>query len=426
MKHIKQNNMSNKEILVNLAINSRNAYLQLSNINTIHKNNALITASKYIKQHQEAILNANKQDIEFAKSKNHNTAFIDRLTLNKERIEGMCNTLIAVSELDDPVGKITYQATRPNGLTITRKTIPLGVIGIIYEARPNVTADSWALCIKSGNAAILRPGSESYNTSKKIMEILQQATIDAKLPQDSIAILPSSDRELVDIMLELDEYIDVIVPRGGKNLITAVSNKSKIPVFKHLDGNCHTYIHQDADLDKAINILHNAKLRRPGICGATESVVIDQQILPQIIPLIEKKFAPLNCEIRADKTACSYSNYFKLATEQDFYTEYLDKVFSIKTVSGLDEAIAHINQYSSKHTEAIITENETAKENFLALVDSAIVMHNTSTQFADGGEFGLGAEIGISTGRMHARGPVGLEQLVTYKYLVQSNGEIRN
>ena len=226
-------------------------------------------------------------------------------------------------------------------------------------------------------------------------------------------------------MLTLDECIDVIVPRGGKNLITAISNKSKIPVFKHLDGNCHTYIHKDANLNEAVEILYNAKLRRPGICGATESVVIDEEILSQIIPLIEQRFSLANCEIRADKAARKYSNKFKPATEEDFYAEYLDKIFSIKTVSNINEAIRHINQYSSKHTEAIITDNSAAKERFLNLIDSAIVMHNTSTQFADGGEFGLGAEIGISTGRMHARGPVGLEQLVTYKYQILGNGQTR-
>lgn len=425
MKNIISDNMSNTEILLNIATNARNAYLELSNSTTEQKNACLITAGKYIEKYKDDILAANKQDIELAKSKNHNSAFIDRLTLTSDRIDGICNSLIEVSKLDDPVGKITYQSTRPNGLTIIRKTIPLGVIGMIYEARPNVTVDSWALCMKSGNAVILRPGSESYNSSKKIMEILQQAVIDSKLPKDSIAILPSSDRELVNTMLELDQYIDVIVPRGGKNLIAAVSEKSKIPVFKHLDGNCHTYIHKNANLEQAIDILYNAKLRRPGICGATESVVIDKEILAKIIPLIEEKFLTVNCEIRADEQACKYSKNFKSATDEDFYTEYLDKIFSIKTVANIDEAITHINQYSSKHTEAIITDNKTAQEEFLAKVDSAIVMHNTSTQFADGGEFGLGAEIGISTGRMHARGPVSLEQLVTYKYQVLGNGQIR-
>ena len=415
----------NNKIILDIAQKARAAYLRLANSTTEQKNQALLLASKYIKENMTQILAANQKDINFAKNKQHNNAFIDRLILTEARISDMCKSLEEISKLDDPVGKITYNKTRPNGLKVLRRTIPLGVIGMIYEARPNVTSDSWALCVKSGNAVILRPGSESYQTSQAIMNIIKNAVRDAGLPANSIAMLPSSDRELVNIMLACDEYIDVIVPRGGKNLIRAISEKSKIPIFKHLDGNCHSYIHQDADLEQAVEIIYNAKLRRAGICGATESVVIDKEIISQVIPLIIAKFSPANCVIKGDQEACKYSDYIIPATEDDYYTEYLDKIFSIKTVDNIDMAIEHINKYSSKHTEAIITDNILARDKFLAMVDSAIVMHNTSTQFADGGEFGLGAEIGISTGRMHARGPVGLEQLVTYKYQILGAGQLR-
>ena len=396
--------MTVQNIVSDIAKKSRLAYLQLANAKTEQKNQALLNAAELIAKHSKEILAVNEQDIKIAKDNQRNNSFIDRLVLTKQRILSIGESLENISKLDDPVGKITYNNIRPNGLEIIRKTIPLGVIGIIYEARPNVTADSWALCVKSGNAAILRPGSDSYNSSKKIMEILQLAIINAKLPKDSIAILPSADRKLVDAMLKLDQEIDVIVPRGGKSLIKAITEKTTIPIFKHLDGNCHTYIHKDADFNKAVQVLYNAKLRRVGICGATESVVIDKDIAAQIIPLLVEKFAPENCQIRADYEALQYSDYLIPATEDDFYSEYLDKIFSIKIVENIAQAITHINHYSSKHTEAIITENKQARDEFINYIDSAIIMHNSSTQFADGGEFGLGAEIGISTGRLHARG----------------------
>ena len=417
--------MNNKQQIIDIAKQAREAYLALAIATEKQKNDALERAAELLLENQGKILQANLLDIEKAKSLEKDKAFLDRLLLNEDRIEGMAGALREIALLDDPTGKITYESMRPNGLRIVRKTIALGVIGIIYEARPNVTSDAWALCLKSGNSAILRPGSDSYESSKAIMEILREALAEADLPVDAVQILPSSDRELVDIMLSLDEYIDVIVPRGGKSLIKAITEKSKIPLFKHLDGNCHTYIHKDADLEKAVAILENAKLRRTGVCGATESVIIDKEILAKIVPLIEEKFANI-CEIRADESARKYSDKFVKATEEDFYTEYLDNIFSVKTVENIEEAISQINKYSSKHTESIITENKDAAEQFLNSVDSAIVMHNSSTQFADGGEFGLGAEIGISTGRMHARGPVGLEQLVTYKYQVYGEGHIRD
>lgn len=407
-----------------LASKAKQAYYLLSIASTEQKNKALIRAAELLEENQAEILSVNQQDIIAAKAKKIGDALIDRLLLTKERISGISNSLIAISELDDPVGKITFENKRPNGLLIERKTIPLGVIGIIYESRPNVTADAWALCLKSGNAALLRPGSESFLTSRKIMQYLKQALKEAALPEDAITMIPTKDRDAIDEMLQLDEYIDVIVPRGGRGLIEKVLSISKIPVFRHLDGNCHTYIHEDADLEKAIKILVNAKMRRTGICGATESVVIDRKVAEKAIPEICKNLSM--CEICGDQLAQKYSTVILPASEEDYKAEYLDKKISIKIVEDISEAIRHINKYSSSHTEAIITENHQAAEQFLNSVDSAIVMHNSSTQFADGGEFGLGAEIGISTGRMHARGPVGLEQLVTYKYLVYGNGQIRD
>jgi glutamate-5-semialdehyde dehydrogenase len=388
------------------------------------KNKALLRARDLLLDNYQEILDANKIDLDLAEKDRKNAAYIDRLHLNKDRLSAAANALIEISKLPDPVGKIIHTEKRPNGLLVKRVTVPLGVITIIYESRPNVTIDAWGLCLKSGNTAILRPGSDSFNSALTIMKYLSQALNDSGLPADIIQILPDSERQLLRQLLLREEDIDVVIPRGGKDLIRMISSITNIPIFKHLDGNCHSYIHKDADLDKAINIIYNAKMRRTGICGATESVVIDRDILPQIIPMIADKFRNI-CEIRADEEARKYADNFLAANDQDFATEYLDAVFSIKTVANIDEAITHINRYSSAHTEAIITENEIAANEFLKKIDSAIVMLNSSTQFADGGELGLGAEIGISTGRMHARGPVGIEQLVTYKYQIIGTGQVR-
>jgi glutamate-5-semialdehyde dehydrogenase len=411
--------------IIKIAKQARSAYQILANASTNQKNKALTIAAKLISKNSDAILAENIKDLQQAKDKNLSDALIDRLALNEARITAIANSLIEISKLPDPVGKITFDTTRPNGLNIKRITIPLGVIGIIYESRPNVTADAWSLCLKSGNSALLRPGSESFNTSSKIMTILQQALEQADLPKNAISMLPSKDRAGVDIMLGLEDYIDVIIPRGGRKLIEKVSNNSKIPVFKHLDGNCHTYIHAKAELSKAIKVTVNAKMRRPGICGATESLIIDKDIAADFVPKISEELTKLQCEIRGDAESRSLATEIKPAREDDYAAEYLDKIISIKIVTNIDAAIAHINKYSSKHTESIITEDAQAAQQFMQQIDSAIVIHNSSTQFADGGEFGLGAEIGISTGRMHARGPVGLEQLVTYKYLVHGDGQIR-
>ncbi len=416
--------MTNQEIIDQLGNAAQQAYRILGSASLAQKNQALTEAAKLIKANQQEILKANLVDQKIAEQAGRDKAFIDRLILNEARISSMAEALEEIAKLPDPVGKITYDHTRPNGLNIKRVTVPLGVIAIIYESRPNVTSDAWALCLKAGNAAILRPGSESFNSASVIVKLLKQALSAANLPEDAIAILPNSERDLVNALLKADNYIDVVVPRGGKNLIKAVTEQSNIAIFKHLDGNCHSYIHAAADLEKALEILYNAKLRRTGICGATESVVVDAAIAAEFIPLLIAKFAN-QAEIRTEEGLCQKYPELKLATQDDFYAEYLDNIMSLKIVDNITAAIAHINEHSSKHTEAIITEDTSAATEFLNNIDSAIVMHNASTQFADGGEFGLGAEIGIATGRLHARGPVGLEQLVTYKYQVLGKDHIR-
>ena len=327
--------------------------------------------------------------------------------------------------MPDPVGHVLDTQTRPNGLRISRVSVPLGVIGIIYEARPNVTADAGGLCLKSGNAAILRGGSESFYSSRAIVACLHAGLRAAGLPEDAIQLVPTTDRAAVGEMLTMVGLIDVIVPRGGVSLTKRVAEESRIPTILHLDGNCHTYIHAAADKQMALDVVKNAKLRRTGICGATESLLIDEAAVASHLPVIVEMLLAEGCEVRGDAMICALNAQVKLATEADWGTEYLDKIISIKTVLGVEEAVAHINQYGSHHTDAIITADRGAADDFLRGVDSAIVVHNASTQFADGGEFGMGAEIGISTGRLHARGPVGASQLTTYKYVVEGAGQIR-
>jgi glutamate-5-semialdehyde dehydrogenase len=337
----------------------------------------------------------------------------------------MAAGLEKVATLPDPVHKILEEWTRPNGLVLQRLSIPLGVVGIIYEARPNVTSDAAALCLKAGNAAILRCGSESLHSSQAIVECLHTGLKKAGLPQDAIQLVPTRDRAAVGEMLSMVGLIDIIVPRGGKSLTRRVLDESRIPTIQHLDGNCHTYIHKKADVKMAKQVLLNAKMRRVGICGATESLLIDADKAASILPKLADALAEAKCEMRGDRKARAIDKRIKPAAEADWDTEYLAPIISIKIVQGVDEAIQHINQHGSHHTDAIITEDMNAARTFLRQVDSAIVMHNTSTQFADGGEFGFGAEIGISTGRLHARGPVGAEQLTTYKYVVYGDGQIR-
>ncbi len=352
-------------------------------------------------------------------------AMLDRLMLNDDRVEAMAKGLEDIAALEDPVGSVMAEWDRPNGLRIQRVRVPLGVIGIIYESRPNVTADAGGLCLKSGNAAILRGGSESFHSSRAILDCLHQGLRMANLPTGAIQIVPTTDRAAVGEMLTMPDLIDIIVPRGGKGLIERVQAESRIPVIAHLDGNCHVYIDRAASSDKAADIVFNAKMRRPGICGAAESLLIDRTIAESVLPTIVERLSEAGCEIRGDAATQALDSRIAAASEEDWDTEYLDAIISVKQVDGVDAAVDHINRHGSHHTDSIVTEDESTAEKFLSRVDSAIVLHNASTQFADGGEFGMGAEIGISTGRLHARGPVGVEQLTTFKYVVRGNGQVR-
>ncbi|MBL0319210.1 MAG: glutamate-5-semialdehyde dehydrogenase [Alphaproteobacteria bacterium] len=389
------------------------------------KNKALSNAASALRQNVEIILAANHQDVDAAKQKGLSGAMIDRLVLNAKRIEAMAEGLEAIAALPDPVGRELAAWDRPNGLHISRVSVPLGVIGIIYESRPNVTADAGALCLKSGNTAILRGGSESFHSSQAIVACLHYGLDEAGISKDAIQLVPTQDRDAVGIMLKMVDFIDVIIPRGGKGLTQRIIEESRVPTLQHLDGNCHTYIHHDADETMALNVLVNAKMRRTGVCGATESLVIDKVVAAQLIPKIVSALTEKGCELRGDEVSCAIDSSIKPATEQDWDTEYLDSILSIKCVDDYRQAVDFINQHSSHHTEAVITENQQVADYFLNGVDSAIVMQNASTQFADGGEFGMGAEIGIATGRLHARGPVGVEQLTTFKYVVKGKGQIR-
>jgi len=402
---------------------AKKARLIIAGASSDLKNKALINSARIIRDSKNVIIEANEKDIEFGKSKNLSNAMIDRLLLNDDRIEAMAKGLEDIAKLPEPVGKVLAEWDRPNGLKIARVTVPIGVIGIIYESRPNVTADASGLCIKSGNVAILRGGSESFHSSGEIAKCMQQGLEEAGLPKDAVQLIPTRDRKAVGEMLQMSEYIDVIIPRGGKGLIKRIIEDSKIPTLQHLDGNCHTYINKDADIDMACAVVKNAKLRRTGICGATESLVVDSEIAEKIVPLIVDTLDI--CEIRGDKTACGIDSRIKPANNDDWDTEYLDNIISLKIVAGIDEAVDFVNTHSSGHTDAIVTSNQQIADRFLTEIDSAIVMLNTSTQFADGGEFGMGAEIGISTGRLHARGPVGADQLTTYKYVVRGSGQVR-
>jgi glutamate-5-semialdehyde dehydrogenase len=411
------------ELLTGIAKAARRASRVLSGTSSEQKNRALRKAAELVRANQSALLQANAIDIKRAKEAGVKGSFLDRLELNSDRIEGMAKGLEQVAELPDPVGKILAEWERPNGLKIARVAIPLGVIGVIYESRPNVTADAGALCLKAGNAVILRCGTDSVNSSRLIAKIMGEALVECDLPKEAITLLPTQDRKAVGVMLGLHGLIDVIVPRGGRSLIERVVKDSKIPTFEHLDGNCHTYLHKDADPEKAMAVVRNAKLRRTGVCGATESLLIDESVVSTLLPKLVE--AMPDCEFRGDAVCRAAVPSIEEATELDWSTEYLAAIVSVKSVSGIVEAIEHVNHYGSGHTDAIITECQEAAEAFLSQVDSAIVVHNASTQYADGGEFGMGAEIGIATGRLHARGPVGVEQLTTYKYQVRGNGQTR-
>lgn len=412
--------------LVLMGKNARKASQILTLANSDLKNSALEAMAVDIEKNKENILEANIKDVEKAKANNISKSFLDRLILNDERIESISDGLREIIKIEDPVGQTMSKWDRPNGLNIERVRTPLGVIGVIYESRPNVTADAGALCLKAGNAVILRGGSESYYSSNAIYNSLKNGLIKAGLPEHSIQIIPTTDRNAVGYLLSgLNDSIDVVVPRGGKSLVERVQNEAKVPVFGHLEGICHVYIDKDADVKKAIEVTVNAKMRRTGICGAAETLLIDKENADIFLPKLAEALEDLDCELRGCNNSLKIINDMIPAEENDWSTEYLDAIISVKIVDGIRGAIDHINSYSTSHTDSIITENIKTADIFLKEIDSAIVMHNASTQFADGGEFGMGAEIGIATGRFHARGPVGVEQLTSFKYIVRGSGQVR-
>ena len=411
--------------MAELGKRARTAVHELGQADSERKNKALHAAAAALREQTDNLLAANAEDMAAAEARNIAASLLDRLKLDAGRIDAMAAGLEQIADLPDPVGEVLADWDRPNGLNISRVRVPLGVIGIIYESRPNVTADAGGLCLKSGNAAILRGGSESFHSSGAILECLQAGLRAADLHEGAIQLVATTDRVAVGEMLTMTDYIDIIVPRGGKSLIERVQQESRIPVIAHLEGLCHTYVDGGADPEMACEIIVNAKMRRPGICGATETLLVDRNISGNALPPIINALIESGCELRGDDETRAFDNRIGTATEEDWRTEYLEPVLSIRQVDGLEGAIDHINTYSSHHTDSIVTEDAATAEKFMNAVDSAIVMHNASTQFADGGEFGMGAEIGISTGRLHARGPVGVEQLTTFKYVVRGAGQVR-
>jgi glutamate-5-semialdehyde dehydrogenase len=412
-------------VMAEIGRRAREASAALALADGAAKMAVLRNAAAAVRGRAAAVLDANARDLAEAEEQGLGPALLDRLALDPKRLEAIAAGLEAIAELPEPVGRVLDSWTRPNGLAIERLAVPLGVIGIIYESRPNVTADAGGLALKSGNAAILRGGSESFHSSRALVAALVEGLRSAGLPEAAIQLVPTRDRAAVGLMLAMNEHIDVIVPRGGRSLIERVQRESRIPVIAHLEGICHTYVDGAADLAKARAIVFNAKLRRVSICGATETLLVDRKVAADQLPAILADLRGAGCELRGDPETRAIDAAVLPATEQDWRTEYLDAIISVRVVDGVAGAVAHINHFGSHHTDAIVTENHEAAERFLREVDSAIVLVNASTQFADGGEFGLGAEIGISTQRLPPRGPVGAEQLTTYKYLVRGDGQVR-
>jgi len=390
------------------------------------RNRALEAAAAAIRDRSPAIVEANAADMRAARQRELSAAMLDRLMLDSSRIDAMARALEAIVALPDPLGRVLSEWERPNGLRIQRVSVPLGVIGIIYESRPNVTADAAGLCLKSGNAVILRGGSESFHSSTAIHAAVVEGLVSAGLPDDAVQMVPTTDRAAVGYLLSsMARWVDVIVPRGGKNLIRRVQDDARVPVIGHLEGICHVYLHAAADPDMAAAITLNAKMRRTGICGAAETILVDRAVAARLLPPVTQALLAAGCELRGDDAVCDLVPAALPASEADWSTEYLDAIVSIGVVEDIDGAIRHIGRYGSGHTECIVTDDVAAAEQFFRDVDSAILLHNASTQFADGGEFGMGAEIGIATGRLHARGPVGTEQLTSYKYVVRGKGQVR-
>ena len=416
-----------KNLLDDMGLKAKKASSILNTSSTHQKNSFFDFAIKAIQQDADNILEANQLDIKQAKENKKDAAFIDRLALDHERLDGICKTLEEIKSFEDPIGKILASWDRPNGLNISRVATPLGVIGLIFESRPNVAADAGGLCLKSGNAVILRSGKDGLRSASAIVASLQQALVSAELPRECIQIVPSESREAATMMLEgINGSIDVIEPRGGKSLVAEVERSAKVPVFGHLEGICHIYVDSNADQKKGLSICINSKMRRTGICGAVETILVHQDIANSFVPLLVDSLAELDCEIRCCDKTMGLDDRVMLANEEDWSTEYLAPIISIKSVTGVDEAINHVEKYGTGHTESIISENKDVQERFTNSIDSAIVMINASTQFADGGEFGLGGEIGIATGKFHARGPVGVDQLTSFKYIVSGDGQIRS
>jgi len=405
---------------------ARSAALVLSLASAEQKNRALRAAAASLRARRHKIIAANDRDMREAAAKDLSPALLDRLKLDEKRVEAMAHGLDEIAELADPIGTVLAEWTRPNGMRIQRVRVPLGVIGIIYESRPNVTADAGALCLKSSNAVILRGGTESARSSAAIHSCLDEGLTVAGLPGSCIQLVPTTDRAAVGYMLaDMVDDIDVIVPRGGKSLIARVQQEARVPVIGHLEGVCHVYVDRAADLGMATEIVRNAKLRRTGVCGSAETLLVDRACAGTHLPVLVRMLLDAGCEVRGDEPSARIDERAIPATEQDWYTEYLDAIIAVRVVDGVDAAIAHIHKYGSQHTDCIVTGDAETAERFLARVDSAIVLHNASTQFADGGEFGMGAEIGISTDKFHARGPVGVEQLTSYKYVVRGSGQVR-
>jgi len=409
-----------------IGANARAAARILATLGAVEKKHAIAAMARAIRAATNATLTANREDVAEAEKAGATAAFIDRLRLDEKRIAAMADGVDIVAALPDPVGKVISGWERPNGMRIEQVRVPLGVIGIIYESRPNVTADAGALGLKAGNAVILRGGSDSFLSSRAIHAAIATGLADAGVPGTAIQLVPTRDRDAVGLMLAgLDGAIDVIVPRGGKGLVARVQAEARLPVFAHLDGNCHVYVDKAADPEMAKSIVLNSKMRRTGVCGAAETLLVDKGAAPTLLIPLVRMLIEAGCEVRGDRDTQAADPRVKGATDEDWITEYLDAIIAVKVVDGVDAAIAHVEQYGSHHTDAIVTADRAAAEKFLDRIDSAIVLHNASTQFADGGEFGFGAEIGIATGRLHARGPVGVEQLTTFKYRVRGSGQTR-
>jgi len=415
------------KLLNEIGLKAKTASEVLNTASSDQKNKFFDFAVEAIQENLDVILAANQIDIEAAKINKKDEAFIDRLALDKDRLQGVCDTLAEIKSFQDPVGRVLASWDRPNGLNISRVSTPLGVIGLIFESRPNVAADAGGLCLKSGNAVILRSGKDGLKSATAIVNSLQDALKLSELPKECIQLVPTESREAATMMLEgLNGSIDVIVPRGGKSLVAEVERSAKIPVFGHLEGICHIYVDEYADQEKALSVCLNAKMRRTGICGAVETILVNQNIASSFLPRLIDKLIDEQCEIRGCNNTLKIDSRAVRASEEDWSTEYLAPIVSVKSVSSIDEAIDHIRNFGTGHTESIISENKDNQLNFTGSIDSAIVMINASTQFADGGEFGLGGEIGIATGKFHARGPVGINQLTSFKYIVRGDGQVRD